>query len=244
MAWVMPTRTIIPVILWLRIIWAQPDVTTSPPTRDRNRKSKSVLKSGALCGSQPMEKVRMKGKPPSRVEASQASGTSSDRNFSALSGSPPAELKEALRLRVRMTLKAISLSERKLASHRACALLKEQNIWHKAQVILFYDPLPDELDIWPLLTETLAEGKEVCLPRYVPGENCYVASRVESLERDLRAGHFGIRETCDFCPIIPLNQLDLILVPGISFDLNGRRLGRGKGYYDRLLATVGGTKCG
>ena len=43
---------------------------------------------------------------------------------------------------------------------------------------------------------------------------------------------------------MPLNRLDFVLVPGIAFDLQGRRLGRGKGYYDRLLAEVRGKTCG
>jgi 5-formyltetrahydrofolate cyclo-ligase len=41
-----------------------------------------------------------------------------------------------------------------------------------------------------------------------------------------------------------LNRLDLVLVPGVGFDLQGRRLGRGRGFYDRLLADVDGIKCG
>ena len=58
------------------------------------------------------------------------------------------------------------------------------------------------------------------------------------------SGRFGVREPGADCPLISLNQLDLILVPGVTFDLTGHRLGRGKGFYDRLLAGFCGHKCG
>jgi 5-formyltetrahydrofolate cyclo-ligase len=45
-------------------------------------------------------------------------------------------------------------------------------------------------------------------------------------------------------PGIPLDRPDLILVPGVAFDWHGHRLGRGRGFYDRLLADVRGVKCG
>ncbi len=60
----------------------------------------------------------------------------------------------------------------------------------------------------------------------------------------MRTGRFGIREPVDRCTHLGLNRLDLILVPGVAFDLNGRRVGRGKGYYDRLLRLASGRKCG
>ena len=61
---------------------------------------------------------------------------------------------------------------------------------------------------------------------------------------DLEPGQFGVLEPRAACPAVPLNALDLILVPGVGFAPDGRRLGRGKGYYDRLLAGFQGTKCG
>ena len=53
-----------------------------------------------------------------------------------------------------------------------------------------------------------------------------------------------MREPAASCAEISLNKFDLILVPGIAFDLNGNRLGRGKGFYDRILAEASGIKCG
>jgi 5-formyltetrahydrofolate cyclo-ligase len=61
---------------------------------------------------------------------------------------------------------------------------------------------------------------------------------------DLRPGLLGIREPTEHCEAIALKRLDLVLVPGVAFDARGRRLGRGKGYYDRLLSDVRGVRCG
>jgi 5-formyltetrahydrofolate cyclo-ligase len=57
-------------------------------------------------------------------------------------------------------------------------------------------------------------------------------------------GEFGIREPAAKCAEIPFGKFDLVLVPGVAFDLRGCRLGRGRGFYDRLLVEVRGVKCG
>ncbi len=63
-------------------------------------------------------------------------------------------------------------------------------------------------------------------------------------EREVRLGYFGIREPVASCEEITFNRLSLVLVPGLAFDPHGRRLGRGRGYYDRLLANVRSVTCG
>jgi len=84
----------------------------------------------------------------------------------------------------------------------------------------------------------------MALPRFDSSRNSYIASRIQEPETELRPGKFGIREPVEGCEEVALKRLDLILAPGLAFDLHGRRLGRGKGIYDRLLATASGTSCG
>lgn len=135
-------------------------------------------------------------------------------------------------------------SQRSAASAQAQALLRARVEWRSARSVLLYAPLPQELDLWPMAAEALAGGKQVFLPRFSPATGTYSPCRVADLALDLKPGHFGIREPAEHCALFLLNGLDLILVPGIAFDLHGRRLGRGKGYYDQMLAGLRGVTCG
>jgi 5-formyltetrahydrofolate cyclo-ligase len=152
--------------------------------------------------------------------------------------------KSALRVEIKKALAAINNTERESSSLAACARLKKQDLWHNAQSILFYAPLAKELDLWPLLLEALAAGRTVALPRFSPESGRYIACSIKDTAKDLKPGKFGIREPTDACPEINLKRLDLALVPGVAFDMGGHRLGRGGGYYDRLLAMFGGPACG
>jgi 5-formyltetrahydrofolate cyclo-ligase len=154
------------------------------------------------------------------------------------------EAKQAVRNEVRARLKLMAPGERVTASARARGLLAMQPLWVAAQWVLFFAPLPEELDIWPLLAEALSAGKRVALPRFVGENRTYEACQIQDPKSDLQVGLYGIREPASRCARLSLSRLDLILVPGVAFDLQGRRLGRGKGYYDRLLKTLGGTTCG
>ena len=152
--------------------------------------------------------------------------------------------KIALRREVRSKIGRLTAFEREEASAKACAILESSSSWKAAKSILFYAPLPQEVNIWAALPEALNAGKTILLPKFDAGGKVYFARQIKNLETDLLPGQFGINEPNHHCPEFPLNQLDLTLVPGIAFDLRGGRLGRGGGFYDRLLAQVSGIKCG
>ena len=152
--------------------------------------------------------------------------------------------KDVLRQQVRAQLKSMVAGQRARMSKQACLLLEQQTVWKRAKTIFFYAPLPEELDIWPLLRDSLATKKTAALPRFDSATGRYVACEIADLARDISNGQFGIREPAGHCIAVPPNRLDLILVPGVAFDVHGRRLGRGKGFYDQLLVSVRGTTCG
>jgi 5-formyltetrahydrofolate cyclo-ligase len=154
------------------------------------------------------------------------------------------DAKVALRDQIGADLKRMVPGEITAASAQACALLTAQARWQAAQSVLFYAPMRQELDVWPLLLEALSVGKEVSLPRFVAEARYYEACEILNPETDLEVGHFGIREPSTLCRRLRSSRVDLILVPGVAFDLQGRRLGRGRGYYDQLLRVLRGTTCG
>jgi 5-formyltetrahydrofolate cyclo-ligase len=154
------------------------------------------------------------------------------------------QTKARLRGHLRHVLKQLGPEERAENSRRLCLRLPQMDVWQKARRLLLFAPLASEPDIWPLAELAIAQQKVVALPRFKSPEQGYQAARIDDLRHNLALGHHGIREPALACPAWPLNELDLVLVPALGLDPSGRRLGRGKGYYDRLLAVTSGVKCG
>lgn len=153
-------------------------------------------------------------------------------------------LKASLRAKIRAGLKNVPPEKRQKDSAELCSILKAQAFFQSARSILFFAPLPEEPDLWPLLNETLAGKKMIALPCFDADNQVYLPRRVTDIHVEILSGQFGIREPATTCVAIPLEDLDVALVPGVAFDLSGHRLGRGKGFYDRLLENFPGKKIG
>ncbi len=156
----------------------------------------------------------------------------------------PFEAKRAFRARMREQLRTLHDPERDALSSQACSLLTRQPAWENARTVMLYAPMRDELDLWPLLQAALLDDKVVALPRFDPLTGHYGAGQVKIPDEDVHSGQFGIREPLPRCAAVELNKLDFLVVPGVAFDAHGRRLGRGKGFYDRILAAARGLACG
>ena len=105
----------------------------------------------------------------------------------------------------------------------------------KANTIVAYYSLADEVDTHSLLDELVADGKTVYLPKVIDSETMVLCryTGIGSLEK----GAFGIMEPVGKRK--PADErTDVVLVPGMAFDGKGNRLGRGKGYYDRFLSSL------
>ena len=100
------------------------------------------------------------------------------------------------------------------------------------QTIATYAALPDEVDLAELVTTY--PGKRWLFPS-VDGEQVRFHA-ITKLAQDLARGAFGILEPRADLPVVPIGEIDAFLCPGMAFDQKGGRLGRGKGFYDRLLS--------
>jgi len=152
--------------------------------------------------------------------------------------------KRDLRGEMRAKARRVGDKERALAGELICRLFHTVSHWSEVDTVLFYHPLPGEPDIRPLIERALGAGKTVALPRFDEESKTYRPVVVESLDEDLGDGKFGVKEPLASCVEIAMGSVDQILVPGVAFDEAGRRLGRGVGYYDRILEGVAGDRVG
>ena len=102
--------------------------------------------------------------------------------------------------------------------------------------VMLYLSMKSEVETDGLLEGLLHTGKHVCAPVVDTDQKRLIPRRIQEGKAELVRHRYGMQEPSTACPIFPIAQLQLIVVPGIAFDCNGYRLGYGKGFYDRFLA--------
>ena len=101
--------------------------------------------------------------------------------------------------------------------------------------VMLYLSMRSEVETGGLLEGLLQAGKRVCAPVVDTERTRLIPRRIRDGKTDLVRHPYGMLEPGTTCPIFPIAQLQLIVVPGIAFDRKGYRLGYGKGFYDRFL---------
>jgi 5-formyltetrahydrofolate cyclo-ligase len=144
---------------------------------------------------------------------------------------------EKVTLRSEAMLRRDALDQRERRSLTICERVAALPSYVAARTIHCYLPMRSEVDTRPLIADALARGKRVAVPVVVPKASELSHAWLESLSADgLAPGVFGTYTPRDARPAAP-GDWDLTIVPLLAFDRRGYRLGYGKGYYDRLLAT-------
>jgi len=144
-------------------------------------------------------------------------------------------IKKEIRQKLRAEMAAISPAELHERSIQACSRLAQTPEYARSEIIMVFLSLPTEVDTTSLVLQAWRDRKRVLAPKVSWEQRRMLPIQIDSLSDDLSESVLGIREPADGVPI-PLANIDMVIVPGLGFDLQGNRLGRGRGFYDRFLA--------
>jgi 5-formyltetrahydrofolate cyclo-ligase len=147
--------------------------------------------------------------------------------------------KTALRQRMRATLAATPPEDLVRASEAICRHLRAWPGYTRARAILLFLPMLRECDLSALAADAVKAGKQILIPCVDWQTGAMTPVRITDPAVDAPLDPRGVPCPRPDLPQVPLADVDLILVPGLSFDRRGGRLGRAAGFYDRLLSDPG-----
>lgn len=149
--------------------------------------------------------------------------------------------KPALRKRLLVRRDRIAPKEQARAAGHINRRILALPEYRRARWVGLYCAFRSEVATAALLRRALRQGKRVAVPVTIWRSRSLVFSEVRDPEKDLVPGIQGIPEPRpDALRPIAVEALDLLIVPGVGFDLSGRRLGYGMGFYDRLFHRLPG----
>lgn len=106
----------------------------------------------------------------------------------------------------------------------------------EARIALLYTPVAPEVNTMEIIRRSYMYNKIIVLPAFDPQNLQMTLMKVDDLDKDLVEGPRGNMEpNAKRCKTVPIDCLDIAIVPGLAMDEKGGRVGTGKGYYDRLI---------
>ena len=152
--------------------------------------------------------------------------------------------KSAIRKQLRERLNAMSEAERHAKSVAACGLIAASPEFAAARCIMLYLSTPTEVDTAPLALRAWQQSKTIVVPKVSWDQRRMLPVEITSL-RDGLTTTGPVREPIAGTPM-PVDLIDMVIVPGVGFTPAGKRIGRGMGFYDRFLAQPEfvGVSCG
>lgn len=148
---------------------------------------------------------------------------------------PNKNAKQELRKNILAVRRGMSPEEVAAGSVRLAEHLCSWPIYQAAKNIMLYLAMPDEPHLDKVISHALSAGKTICVPHMRETRGLMDAAIIANLD-DLVVGQFNLlTPNPATLKLLDPSELDLIIVPGVAFDKDGRRLGMGAGYYDRFL---------
>ncbi|MDD3705411.1 MAG: 5-formyltetrahydrofolate cyclo-ligase [Clostridiaceae bacterium] len=144
-------------------------------------------------------------------------------------------MKDAIRKQILRIRNGLSEKDVSLLSEKTFYNLKENSFFNNSTHVMIYLDFKNEIKTDPIINYCLKNNKKVYVPICISETHELCTSRITSLE-ELQSGHFGIREPgLQYIRLSDSKLIDLVLVPGVAFDVSGNRIGFGAGYYDRFM---------
>lgn len=150
--------------------------------------------------------------------------------------------KDALRRQMKEQRRALSGSEQARMAAQLAGHVLASPAYRQAKTVMLYMAARGEISLDAVIADALDGGKRLALP-LCAGRGVMTARAVCGMQ-ELQAGMYGLMEPRGDCPVVPPEEIDLILVPGAAFDRRGGRIGQAGGYYDRFLPLTGACRMG
>ncbi|MFQ5454706.1 MAG: 5-formyltetrahydrofolate cyclo-ligase [Nitrospirota bacterium] len=149
--------------------------------------------------------------------------------------------KVRIRKRIKEQRDRLSRAERREKSRKIKKRLFALDDFLLSMAIHFFVSFGSEVETAEIIKEAINKGKRVAVPITEHKHNSLILSQINDYDKELETGHWGILEPRKkYLREVNIDDIELMVLPGVVFDEKGNRIGYGKGYYDRLLSGIKG----